>query len=230
MLRRLAMLLLMVVPFVVAAEDPAEAAKCVELPADPRPDCIEAVVLASFLEYRPRELGPLAEDEIVMSWTWDVEIRVRRVYLGDIPAGRLTIGATLHTKFNDDLKQPVLFLTRKFDIWYLAYVEFAARDASGRMVLPVFEEPNEYSLSPRGWMPHDYARWLQPVSYRGADVTAFEEVHEDQARSEDAWLRVANGRQIARRGFRLEDIPAMLAERRALECAQETPGGEAARS
>lgn len=219
MLRRLTLILLAASTFIAAAEEPAETPDCVEIPVDPRPDCIEAVALARFVEYRPLPIGPLAEDEIVLSWTWDVDIRVRKVYLGDLQPGRLTIGATLHTEFNHQLKQPVLFLTRKFDRWYLAYIEFAARDASGGLVVPVFEQPGESWLSPKGWMPQDYAKWLKPVSYRGSDVAAFE--------TENEWLRFGKERQIAKRGIRVEDIPAMLAERRAVECAREKPGGEA---
>jgi len=225
MLRKVALLLLVLSPFVAAAENPAETAHCVELPVDPRPDCIDAVVLARFLDYRPGPLGPLDEDEIVMSWTWDVDIRVRKVYFGDIDTGRLTIGATLHTRFDDRLKQPVLFLTRKFDTWYLAYVEFAARDASGDMVLPVFETPDEgYELSPKGWMPHDYAKWLKPVNYRGSDVAAFGDLEEDEPTAENEWVHVVNGQNVARRGLRMEDLRAMLAERRAVECARGEPG------
>jgi len=224
MLRKVALLLLVWSPFVAAAEQPVETANCVELPVDPRPDCIEAVVLARFLDYRPGPLGPLDEDEIVLSWTWDVDIRVRKVYFGDIDTGRLTIGATLHTRFNDQLKQPLLFLTRKFDTWYLAYIEFAARDASGNMVLPIFETPDEsYELSPKGWMPHDYAKWLKPVNYRGSDVAAFGDFYEGEPTAENGWVHAMNGRKVARRGFRAEDIPAMLAERRAIECAREKP-------
>jgi len=231
MLRRLVLLLLVISPFVAAAEEPAEIADCVELAVDPRPDCIEAVVLASFLDYRPGQLGPLAEDQIVLSWAWDVDIRVRKVYLGDIRPGRLTIGAMLHVEFDDRLKQPVLFLTRRYDTWHLSYIEFAARDASGGMIVPVFEAPDErYEFSPQGWKPHDYAKWLRPVNYRGPDVDSFEQFNEDEPPSEDAWQRLANGRQVAKRGFRVEDIPAMLAERRAVECAREEPGGETARS
>ena len=220
MFRSLALLLFGVTACVAASEEPV----------DPRPDCIEAVVLATFREYRPRDLGSAAEDEIIISWTWDVDIAVRKVYLGDIRPGRLTIGATLHTRFDNRLKRPLLFLTRKFGMWYLADIEFAARDASGRWVLPIFEEPEEFSLTPRGWLPHDYAKWLRPVRYQGSDVASFEGPDDGEPPVEDAWLRVAHGRKIAKRGFRLEDIPAMLAERRAVECAREKPGGETARS
>ena len=230
MLRKVALLLLVLSPFVAAAEEPAGAVKCEEVPVDPRPVCVDAVVLASFREYRPRPMGPTAEDEVVMSWTWDVDIRVREVYLGDLRPGRLTIGATLHAQFDRELKQPVLFLTRGQGQWYLAYIEFAARDASGKLVVPVFDAPPEGYLSPTGWIPHDYAKWLKPVSYRASDVVPFEETYEDQPRSEDEWLRFNKDRQIAKRGFRLEDIPAMLEERRAVECAREKPGGETARS
>jgi len=225
MLRKAALLLLVLSPFVAAAENPGDTASCVELPVDPRPDCVEAVVLARFLDYRPGPLGPLDENEIVMSWTWDVDIRVRKVYLGDIGTGRLTIGATLHTKFNDRLKRPLLFLTRKFDTWYLAYIEFAARGATGNMVLPVFEAPDEgYELSPKGWLPHDYAKWLKPVNYHGSDVEAFGELYDGEPTVENAWVHVRNGRKVAKQAFRVEDIPAMLAERRAIECARENQG------
>jgi hypothetical protein len=229
MFRSLALLLFGVTTCVASSEVPLEAAHRVELPVDPLPDCIEAVVLANFREYRPRDPGPSAEDEIILRWTWDVDIGVREVYLGDIRPGRLTIGATLHTSFDDQLKRPVLFLTRRFDMWYLADIEFAARDASGSWVLPMFEEPDETSLTPRGWLPHDYAKWLKPVRYRGSDVAAFEDLYDDEPPAEDEWLRVAGGRKIAKRGFRLKDIPAMLEERRAIECAREKPGGETAR-
>ena len=107
-------LTLLVSSFALAADGPARDPDCVETPVDPRPDCIEAVVRARFVNYRPRELGPLAEDQIVMSWTWDVDVDVREVYFGDLRPGRLTIGATLHTEFNHDLHEPVLFLTHKF--------------------------------------------------------------------------------------------------------------------
>ncbi|HEY6124607.1 MAG TPA: hypothetical protein VIV63_08145 [Steroidobacteraceae bacterium] len=216
MFRRLLSLLVVASPLAMAAGEPEA--------VEPLPDCIDAVVLARFLDYRPGPIGPLEDDQIVMSWTWDVDVRVREVYFGDIDTGRLTIAAVLHTRFDDELRQPVLFLTRKSDTWNLAYIEFAARDASGNRVLPIFEAPNErYEFSPQGWKPHDYAKWLAPVRYKGSDVAAFEDVAEEETPAEDEWLRVAGGRKIAKRGFRVEDIPAMLAERRAVECARANP-------
>ena len=76
-------------------------------------------------------------------------------------------------------------------------------------------------------MPHDYAKWLRPVRYHGADVANFEDLYDDEPPPEDEWLRIAGRRQIAKRGFKVEDIPAMLAERRAVECARTEPGAEA---
>jgi len=226
MFRCLTMVLFGGATYAAAAQEPADPANCVVSPADPRPDCIEAVVLAHVREYRPREIGPLAEDEIVMSWTWDVDVHVDKVYLGNIRRGPLTIGATLHTEFNPELRQPVMFLTRKFDMWYLSYIEWAARDASGRWVLPLFEEPDEQWLSPEGWLPKDYAKWLRPVRYREADVAGFAGGY-DEPDADSPWLRIRNRHRTAKQGFDVKDIPAMLAERRAIECAQEEPGGEA---
>lgn len=218
MLRQLALTMCLVGP-AAFAEAPA-AARCVEVPVDPRPDCIDAVVLARFVEYRPLPY-PAAEDEIVLSWTWDVDIDVREVYLGDIPRGRLTIGATLHTEFNRELRQPVLFLTRKFGRWYLSRIEFAA-GSDGDWVIPVFDAPQASELSPAGWLPHDHEKWLRPVEYRWRDVKAFAERYDDDEGNYDAaWVDVGKTRVTARRGFAVTDIPAMLAERRALDCARE---------
>jgi hypothetical protein len=218
MLRQLALTTWLIGPVVLAQEPPAE---CVDVPADPRPDCIEAVVLARFVEYRPLPYPATGPDEIVFSWTWDVDIDVREVYLGDVPRGRLTIGATLHTQFNPDLQQPVLFLTRKFGRWYLARIEFAARGPDG-WVVPMFDAPHESEMSPEGWLPADYAKWLKPIRYRWRDVKAFGERFEDDEGSHDAaWVSVGKARVTARRGFDVTDIPAMLAERRAVECARE---------
>jgi len=216
-------LTLLVSSLALAADRPASDPNCVETPPDPRPDCIEAVVRARFVNYRPRELGPMAEDEIVMSWTWDVDIDVREVYLGDIRPGRLTIGATLHTEFNHDLHKPVLFLTRKFGIWYLSYIQFAARGRDGRYVVPLFDAPVKEELSPQGWLPRDYEKWLAPVTYRARDVESFAHGYEydDTPEFENEWVRVSNRRATAKRGYPVKDIPSMLAERRSVECFRE---------
>lgn len=218
MWRRLALTCLLLAPRAGAGETAAD--QCVELPDDPRPDCIEAVVLAKFVEYRPLPY-PGDADTIVMSWTWHVDIDVREVYVGDIPKGRLTIGATLHTEFHPDLHQPVLFLTRKFGGWYLSRIEFAARGPDG-MVIPVFDEPDPSQLSPEGWWPRDYEAWLRPVDYRWRDVKAFSEPY-DEEEVDARFRRVTRDRRTALRGFRVSDLPAMLAERRAVECAREAP-------
>jgi hypothetical protein len=220
MVRQLLLTTLLIAPAVAADGTVSD---CVEVPADPRPDCIEAVVLARFIEYRPLPLPDAGEDVIVMSWTWDVDIDVREVYLGEIPRGRLTIGATLHTEFNSELHQPVLFLTRKFGRWYLARIEFAARGPDG-LVVPMFDEPQAAELSPEGWLPKDYASWLRPVRYRWRDVKAFgRRFEDDEGEFDRAWVSVGESRVTALRGFKVADIPAMLAERRSLECAGETP-------
>ncbi len=216
--RRLTLACFLLGPAFGADENAVE--ECVEVPDDPRPDCIEAVVLADFVEYRPLPY-PGDADTIVMSWTWHVDIDVRDVYVGDIPKGRLTIGATLHGEFNPELRQPVLFLTRKFGGWYLARIEFAARGPDG-MVIPVFDEPHPSQLSPEGWWPHDYKRWLEPVAYRWRDVKSFGQRYEDDADDFDpAWVSVGKSRITALRGFKVTEIPAMLAERHAVECARE---------
>jgi hypothetical protein len=224
MLRQISLTLLASMCCAAAADGPpAKDPDRVEVPPDPRPDCIEAVVRARFVEYRPRELGPLAEDEIVMSWTWDVDVDVREVYVGDIQPGRLTIGATLHTEFNHDLHEPVLFLTHKFGTWYLSYIEFAARGRDGRYVVPLFDAPAKEELSPQGWLPHDYGKWLVPVSYRARDVEAFAHQYryDETPDFEDEWVRVRESRGTAKRGYAVKDIPSMLAERRSLDCFRE---------
>jgi hypothetical protein len=163
--------------------------------SDPRPECIEAVARVRILAYHPTELGPLDDDEIVISWTWNVEVDVKEVYLGDIPRGKLTIGITLHTTFDAQLHQPV------------------------------FSAPTKAELSPQGWLPQDYANWLRPVTYRRADVRGFSDPHGDYG-NDTNWVSMQKGRVIAKRGFDTKDIPAMLAERRSLECVSD--GGERA--
>ncbi len=187
--------------------------------ADP-PACIDAVVRAKILAYHPQPLGPLADDEIVMSWTWDVDIEVLDVYLGDIKPGKLTIGATLHTEFDHRLHQPVFFLSRRFGRWDLSYIEFAARAAGGGYVIPVFDAPGKEEISPSGWLPSDYARWLHPVSYRNSDVESFSEPYLNEKRGAP-WVMTDGGRVIARRGYAITDVPAMLAERRSLDCVRD---------
>jgi hypothetical protein len=190
-----------------------------EVPVDSRPDCIEAVVLARIVEYRPQPIPEAGTDEIVIRWPWDVDIDVREVYLGEIPRGRLTIGAILHTRFDPDLHQPVLFLTRRSGRWYLSYVEFAARGPDG-LVIPVFDAVDEAEMSPDGWKPRDFEKWLSPVRYRWRDVKAFGEIYEGD--EPDAhWVRAEGKRQFALRGVRAAYLPAMLKERRAVDCVEE---------
>jgi hypothetical protein len=162
-------------------------------------------------------MGP---DVIVMRWPWEVDIDVRRVVLGDLPRGRLTIGATLHVGFNDRLRQPVLFLARTAaGGWYLAEADFAARDGHGGYVLPLFDAAHESAIAPEGWMPADYERWLKPVSYRFGDMGAYEQNLEgEEPDGENPWVRISGRKITAKRGFRLADVPAMLEQRRALEC------------
>jgi len=219
MLRQTILTLFAGLPLFCAAADSAPVSE------DARPECIEAVARVRVLAYRPRPLGSLGPDEIVMSWTWDVDVDVREVYLGNIPRGKLTIGATLHTEFNPELHQPVFFLTRKFGMWYVSYVAFAARSRAGGYVIPVYWPPDEDYLAPQGWLPHDYGRWLRPVSYRVSDVEGFSHTYEDEDRGAE-WISVRGSHVIAKRGFSTGDIPAMLAERRAVECVSDA-GGQA---
>ena len=187
---------------------------------DSLPECIEAVARVRILAYHPTELGPLEEDEIVHSWTWDVDVDVKEVYLGDIPRGKLTIGVTLHAQFDRELLQPVFFFTRKFGTWYVSYVEFAASAKEGGYVIPVFSQPVQGELSPEGWLPEDYMNWLRPVSYRRADVKGFSDPYGSYGQDAN-WVSIQNRHVIAKRGFATKDIPAMLAERRSLECVSD---------
>jgi len=200
-----------------AGEIPAEQADCP--PPDPRPVCIDAVVVARILEYRWEPIPDMGPDVIVMRWPWEVDIDVQQVVLGDLPRGRLTIGATLHTGYNDELRRPAFFLTRTgAGGWYVVDVAFAARDGRGGYVLPHFETADQSDIAPQGWMPADYERWLGPVNYRSGDVDAFGKNRDEEPDGETQWVRVRGRKIIARRGFRLADVPAMLEQRRALEC------------
>jgi hypothetical protein len=204
----------------LAAELP-EAAQA-EIAPDPRPLCIDAVVLARFVKYHPTDIPDLGPDVIVVNWPWNVDIEVRTVLLGDLGRGRLTIGAWLHATFNDKLRQPVLFLSRTTaGGWYLAEIRFAARDGHGGYVLPLFDSPYESEIVPKGWLPADYARWLQPVDYHPGDMQPYEDNGRKEPDGENAWVRIKGDRLTAKRGFRASDLPAMLEQRRALECRRQ---------
>jgi hypothetical protein len=186
---------------------------------DPRPVCIDAVVVARIVEYRWEPIPDLGPDVIVMRWPWEVDIEVRHVVLGELPRGRLTIGATLHAGFNERLRQPVFFLTRTLaGGWYLVEADFAARAGRGGYVLPRFDTAHESEVSPEGWLPSDHERWLRPVTYRAGDLGAYEQNWDEEPDGENQWVRISGKKITAKRGFRLADVPAMLEQRRALEC------------
>ena len=149
-----------------------------------------------------------------------IDVEVLDVYLGDIPRRKLTIGATLHTQFNPELRQPVFCFTRKFGTWYVSSVGFAARSKEGGYVIPVFSPPVKEEWSPDGWLPQDYPRWLRPVNYRRADVEGFSDPYGSYG-SDANWVSLREGRVIAKRDFATEDLPAMLAERRAAHCVSD---------
>jgi hypothetical protein len=204
---------------------PAWAGDGVEAPADTGSDegkwtplCIDAVVVARVTGFQDQPIPDYGPDVILSAWTWRLFLDVKHVYLGAIKRGRLTIGATMHAPYRNDFPL-VLLLSRQKDSWYLAEREYGLLDASGNYVIPMYEPAADWQLLPEGWMPADYQRWLRPIRYstrnRYPGLGVFRGDEED---GENEWLRISGGRITMKRGFRVADVPEMLAERRALEC------------
>jgi hypothetical protein len=176
------------------------------------------VVVANVIRFDYLPIPDYGPDVILSAWTWHLSLDVKHVYLGGIKRGRLTIGATMHAPFRTGFPL-VLLLSRQKDSWYLVEREYGLLDASGNYVVPMYEEAADWQLLPEGWMPHDYEKWLRPIRYHSRHKYPGLGVYgDDQEDGENEWMRINGGKITMKRGFRVADLPEMLAERRALEC------------
>lgn len=65
--------------------------------------CYDAEVSARIVSQTPTAFPDCEDGCIIISWPWFVDLDVSRVHSGNVPRGRLTVLAVLHTYYRRDL-------------------------------------------------------------------------------------------------------------------------------
>jgi hypothetical protein len=175
--------------------------------------CVESVVIA-----RIARVGELldynTEERLVLHPPSSVDLRITQVLWGVKPPRALTIVHHPERQRGDAM----FLLGRRSGHWVLLGFEGrVARDGKGRYVVPFFGEPHEDSMAPRGWIPRDYRARLREIRYDPKKVAWMGE----QRHADPGWARIEGPYAVANRGLVLDDLEALLAQRRATPCERD---------
>lgn len=150
-----------------------------------------------------------------MRWPWVLDLEVEEVVAGSERRARIQVTLSMHSEFTTRIRHG-LFLLRRVEGGRYAVVDWDSHvvtDRGGAFVIPVAEPPHDYDLIPEGWLPANYEAWLKPIRYRSGQAWWLNMNYEGEDRpldGEDAWRTVTEGVVVAKRGFMVGDVPALL--------------------
>jgi hypothetical protein len=171
--------------------------------------CVESVVIADVTHYDPNPLPEHEEGVFVTRWPWTLTTVVRQHLHGPKTPRRISVRASLHTQFNPEIQNLVMFLSKgEGRQYWLEGIEYRfIRDSRGRLVMPVEAPLPEGWLQPEGFLPANYEALLRPVKYRAKDAwwlelpTLFKKEPADFP-----WGTVRGDYIVADRGLYLKDM------------------------
>lgn len=202
----------LVIALALASASPGNAANVEE-----DAPCFDLAVIATTPRYdwHPVEAGP---DEIIMRSPVSLRFSIKQVISGTFDSAQIEIETSLHSRFNPEIKQFLLFLKKesngKYSLQEMNYQ--LVSDRSGRLVWPI-PMPLASYYSEEGFTPANYEALMQPIHYRPKDawwLVTPRDVDPPTAK-EYSWGKLdERGIIIAARGIFAVDLVEAAAEKR----------------
>ena len=179
--------------------------------------CFDLAVIATTPRYKwhPVEAAP---NEIIMRSPVSLRFSIKQVISGTFDSAQIEIETSLHTRFNPEIKQFLLFLKKENNGKYsLQEVNYQlVPDRSGRLVWPI-PTPLASYYTEEGFTPANYEALMQPIHYRPKDawwLVTPPDVDPPTAQ-EYSWGKLdKRGVIIASRGIFAVDLVEAAAEKR----------------
>lgn len=185
--------------------------------ADEQARCFDLAVIATTPRYHwhAAEAGP---DEIIIRSPVSVRFLVNQVLSGVLRVSHIKVETSLHTRFNPDIKQFLLYLKKEengsFSLQEMHYQ--LVYDRAGRLVWPI-PAPLSPSYMENGFKPANYEALMRPIRYRPKDawwLTTPPDVDPPSA-DEYSWGKFdKSGTITATRGIRAIDLVSAASEKR----------------
>lgn len=179
--------------------------------------CFDLAVIATTPRYHwhPVEAGP---NEIVIRSPVSVRFSVKQVISGIFKSAQIEVWTSLHTKFNPDIKQFLLFLKKeengKYSLQEMNYE--LVHDSAGRLVWPI-PAPLDPSYTEDGFTPANYKTLMRAIRYRSRDAWWLVTPPDVDPPSADEYSRGQldkSGTITASRGISAVDLVAAAGEKR----------------
>jgi hypothetical protein len=179
--------------------------------------CFDLAIIATTPRYHwfPVEAGP---DEIIIRSPVSVRFAVKKVISGAYIADDIEISTSLHTRYNQNIKQFLLFVKMedngKYSLQQINYE--LVHDRAGHLVWPI-AAPLDPSYTERGFIPVNYEILMRPIFYRPKDAWWLETPPgvDPPSADEYSWGRLdKSGVIIASRGISAVDLVTAAAEKR----------------